>query len=102
MKGFRWEALCMADDPFAGDFGDGEILFSDKMVTNRKGGKCHHCAGQCERGTRNRVIVEVTEGGIASYRFCQSCCFAMAVYDRRPSIGDARFALGEQRRGGQS
>lgn len=91
-KAFRWEGLCLADDPFAGDFGDSEVALSDKMVTNRKGGTCHHCAGDCAPGTRNRVIVESSEGGIYSYRFCQLCCFAMAVYDIRPSIGDARIA----------
>lgn len=97
-KKFRWEGLCLSDDPFAGDFGNGETLLANKMVTNRKGGICHHCHGECEPGTRNRVITERDEEGLYSYRFCQQCCFAMAVYDRRPSIGDARFALGEQRR----
>jgi RNase P subunit RPR2 len=92
---FRWEARCLADDPFAGDFGDGEVALSNKMVTNRKGGTCHTCAGECWPGTRNRVMVERAGGELATYRWCQSCCFAMAVYGRRPSIGDARFALGE-------
>lgn len=36
---FRWEADCLADDSFAGDFGNGEVALSDKMVTNRKGGR---------------------------------------------------------------
>lgn len=97
---FRWEPLCLADDPFAGDFGDGEVLLSDKMVTNRKGGTCQTCAGECAPGTRNRVIREAYDGRVHSTRFCQQCCFAMAVYDIRPSIADARFALGESRRAG--
>lgn len=95
---FRWEADCLAEDPFAGDFGDSEVLLSDKMVTNRKGGYCWMCAGECQPGTRNRVIREAYEGSIHTTRFCQQCCFAMAVYDRRPSIGDARYKLGEERR----
>lgn len=97
-KPFRWEGRCLSDDPFAGDFGDGEVQISDKMVTNRKGGECHHCAGECVTGTRNRVIVERDDDGLHSYRFCQQCCFAMAVYDIRPSLGDTRFALGHERR----
>jgi hypothetical protein len=97
-KHFRWEASRLSDDPFAGDFGDGEVALSDKMVTNRKGGTCHTCAGECAPGTRNRVMVERAGGELATYRWCQSCCFAMAVYDRRPSIGDARFALGDAAR----
>ncbi len=95
---FRWEAVCLADDPFAGDFGSGEIALSDKMVTNRKGGTCHTCAGECAPGTRNRVLVERGEDGLATYRWCQTCCFAMAVYDRRPSLGDRQHALGDRRR----
>lgn len=92
-KVFRWEGLCLSDDPFAGDFGNGETALSDKMVTNRKGGECHMCGQHCAHGTRNRVMVERGDDGLATYRWCQSCCFAMAVYDIRPSIGDARILL---------
>jgi hypothetical protein len=95
---FRWEAECLADDPFAGDFGDGEVCLSDQMVTNRKGGTCHTCAGPCEPGTRNRVRTERDCDGLTTFRWCVECCFAMAVYPIRPSLADARFALGERRR----
>jgi hypothetical protein len=95
---FRWEDRCLADDPFAGDFGNGEVALSDKMVTNRKGGTCHTCHGECEPGTRNRVLTERGDDGLETFRWCQLCCFAMAVYDIRPSIADARFELGEFRR----
>ena len=95
---FRWETECLADDPFAGDFGNGEVALYEKMVTNRKGGTCNTCAGPCEPGTRNRVLTERGDEGLATFRWCQSCCFAMAVYGIRPSIGDARQALGDQRR----
>jgi hypothetical protein len=101
-KPFRWEAACLSDDPFAGDFGDAEVTLSDKMVTNRGGGTCHTCASDCAPGTRNRVLTERGEDGLESFRWCQSCCFAMAVYDRRPSIADALMALGDQRRGALS
>ena len=95
---FRWEAEALADDPFAGDFGNGEVALSNKMVTTRGGGTCHTCAGECLPGTRNRVLTERGDEGLETFRWCQTCCFAMAVYGIRPSIGDARFALGEERR----
>lgn len=98
MSRFRWEDRCLSDDPFAGDFGSGEVSLSDKMVTNRKGGTCHTCAGHCEPGTRNRVLTERGDEGLETFRWCEPCCFAMAVYDIRPSIADARHALGEERR----
>lgn len=93
---FRWEDRCLSDDPFAGDFGGsgvGDAILSDKMVTNRKGGECHMCGQICQPGTRNRVRVEVYDNDLMRFRWCQLCCFAMAVYDIRPSIGDARVAL---------
>lgn len=95
---FRWEDRCLADDPFAGDFGSDETALSDKMVTNRKGGQCHTCAGECLPGSRNRVLVERGEDGLQSFRWCQSCCFAMAVYDIRPSIAEKRHVIGDERR----
>jgi len=101
-KQFRWESLCLADDPFAGDFGDGEVVLSDKMVTNRKGGTCATCHGVCEPGTRNRVRVERYDGVLERFRWCQTCCFAMAVYDIRSSIADRQQALGDARRHGLS
>lgn len=92
-KPYRWEELCMADDPFAGDFGDaGDRVLLDKMVTARKGGECSACGQNAEPGTRNRVRSEVYDGELMSFRWCERCCFAMAVYDIRPSILDRRIA----------
>ncbi len=91
----------MADDPFAGDFGGsgiGDGVLSDKMVTTRGGGTCHMCAGPCEPNTRNRVRTEVYDGHLMRFRWCQGCCFAMAVYVIRPSIAEARVTLGHKRR----
>lgn len=98
---FRWETACLSDDPFAGDFGgsgDGDAVLSDKMVTNRKGGTCHSCAGECAPGTRNRVRVEVCDGDLMRFRWCQLCSFAMAVYAIRPSIAERLITLGKERR----
>lgn len=94
-RAFRWEALCLADDPFAGDYGgsgSSDGVLSDRMVTNRKGGKCSTCGGECAPGTRNRVRAEVYDGEFMRFRWCQQCCFGMALYDIRPSILDARIA----------
>jgi hypothetical protein len=101
-KPFRWEPACLADDPFAGDFGGEEVALSDKMVTNRNGGVCHTCAGECAPGTRNRVLTERGDEGLETFRWCQSCCFAMAVSDIRPSLADARHEIGDRRRAEQS
>ena len=98
---FRWEDRCLADDPFAGDYGGactGDGLLSDKMVTNRRGGTCHNCAGECAPGTRNRVRVEVYDGELMRFRWCEQCCFGMAVYDIRPSIAERLISLGSERR----
>jgi hypothetical protein len=92
----RWEQLCLADDPFAGDYGgsgSNDGVLSDKMVTNRKGGTCSTCGGPCEPGTRNRVRAEVYDGEFMRFRWCVRCSFGMAVYDIRPSILDTRIAL---------
>jgi hypothetical protein len=99
-KPFRWEGRCMADDPFAGDFGgsgDGDGVLADKMVTNRKGGTCSTCGGPCEPGTRNRVRKEVYDGEFMLFRWCVQCCFAMAVFDIRPSILERRIPAMQSR-----
>jgi hypothetical protein len=85
----------MADDPFAGDYGgsgDGDGTLSDKMVTNRKGGECSTCGQHCEPGTRNRVRAEVYDGDFMRFRWCQVCCFGMAIYDLRPTFLESRIA----------
>ena len=90
---FRWEPQTLCHDPFAGDFGDqSDRILSDKMVTARKGGRCHDCGEIAQPGTRNRVRSEVVDGEMMSFRWCEKCCFGMAVYDRRPSILDRRIA----------
>jgi hypothetical protein len=99
---YRWEARCLADDPFAGDYGGSggdDCVLSDRMVTNRGGGTCHMCAGPCAPGTRNRVRVEVYDGELMRFRWCVQCCFAMAAYALgRFSLADKREALGHERR----
>lgn len=91
----EWEENCLSEDPFAGDFeggGDSDRIMSDKMVTNRGGGTCHSCGGECEPRTRNRVRVEVYDGELMRFRWCQPCSRAMAAYAIRPSIFETRVA----------
>ncbi|UAK23635.1 hypothetical protein [Sphingomonas nostoxanthinifaciens] len=99
---FRWEAECLADDPFAGDDGGSgysDRILSDKMVTNRKGGTCQTCAGDCEPGIRNRVRAEVYDGDLMRFRWCQLCCFGMAIAGiGRDSLIERQIALGNERR----
>ena len=92
----RWEALCLADDPFAGDYGgsgSSDGVLSDNMVTNRKGGNCSTCGEMCKPGTRNRVRAEVYDGEFMRFRWCEKCSFGMAIYNIRPSYLDRRIAI---------
>lgn len=75
------EHQCMLCDPFAGDFGDGERILSDKIVTTAKTheGVCNICSGDIVKGTRSRSRVEANYGEVQSYRWCEPCCIAMAV-----------------------
>jgi hypothetical protein len=75
-----FEADVLAYDPFAGDFGDpsGRLL-SDKMVRAAKTHDgCHICAGPVAKGDRHRSRVEIFDGEMLSFRWCWSCCTAMA------------------------
>lgn len=95
-----WEAICLASDPFAGDFGGsgaGDGILEDRIVTARKGGECHTCASQIVPGTRVRRRAEVYDGEFMRFGWCEECCRAMAdddgdVYEGRVSIGQARRA----------
>jgi hypothetical protein len=68
-------------DPFAGDFGDGEVTLSDKIVKAAKfhEKKCQICGGDIQKGERHRALVEVWEKNVATTRFCAACCIAMAM-----------------------
>ncbi len=80
--GVVWnEQDCLDADPFAGDFGDGEVLLSDKIVTagKRHANVCNICGGSIEQGERHRARVEVWNGRCVTTRFCPQCCAAMAI-----------------------
>lgn len=73
------EKECMACNPFEGDFGDGEIVLTDKIVTARKGGTCHLCRQEIKPGERIRTRKEAYDGKIDNFRWCSECCSAMAA-----------------------
>lgn len=89
------EAAALQYDPFSADFGSpSDKTLSDKMVTARKGGECHHCGQSVQPGTRIRAMSAVIDGTLHSHRWCNACCEAMAAswYDDGAAL-DARFAL---------
>ncbi len=91
----EWERRCLMDDPFAGDFGgsgDADRVLSDKIVTCRKACECHTCGGECKPGTRTRSRVEVYDGTLMRFKWCQACSRAMSVYGERPSILETRIS----------
>lgn len=95
---FKDDAV-LACDPFEGDFGGpGDRTLSDKIVTARKAGECHDCAEQIIPGTRIRSRTDVYGGEMMSFRWCNACCEAMAVYEERPELLDKRIAMGQAAR----
>lgn len=103
-----WEGDCLACDPFDGDFGGGgenDGVLSDKIVTCRKPGECHTCAGQSEKGSRVRRRAEVYDGEFMRFLWCTDCCIAMADeggWDEGKGRWfdpyEDRIALGKERR----
>ena len=70
---------CLHTDPFAGDFGSpGDKTLSDKVTRARVGGMCHECTQDIKPGEWIRRRTDITEGSIATYRWCALCCAAMA------------------------
>lgn len=73
------EEAALAADPFQGDFGNGEVVLRDKIVTARKEGECQTCPDGIRPGTRIRSLTERDpHEGLVTYRFCNACCVAMA------------------------
>jgi hypothetical protein len=97
-----WEENCLSADPFEGDYGgacDGDGVLSDKIVTVRKGGECHTCAGQVAPGTRVRRRTEVYDGELMRFSWCEPCCEAMADLDN-PDTYEDRIEIGRVTRQG--
>ena len=70
----------LACEPFEGDFGEpGDRTLKDKMVNARKPGPCHLCRQEIKPRERVRTRADVSYGKIMTYRWCNSCCHAMAL-----------------------
>ena len=89
------EADVLACNPFEGDFGSpNDRTLRDKMVTARKAGECHLCGQQIQPGTRTRSMTAIFDGELASYRWCNACCAAMALsWEDAGTAYEARAAL---------
>ena len=73
------EPECLACNPFEGDFGEpGDRTLVEKIVTLRRPRKCALCGQMSVKGTRCRVNVEIFDGKLMSYTWCEECCSAMA------------------------
>jgi hypothetical protein len=75
------EQECLQADPFAGDFGaPGDRTLRKQMVTARKAHEgCNTCDGVILPGERSRVQIEFFDGQLQQYRWCETCCRAMAM-----------------------
>lgn len=90
-------------EPFYGDESDTSVL-SDKIVRAAKDHpRCQICDAPIKKGEVHRATTERSnEGdGIATYRFCNKCCRAMAMNfngDDEGRLVGSRDVLGERRR----
>ena len=73
------ESAVLRYEPFLDDDSDVTVL-SDKMVTARKAAECVVCFGSIEPGQRIRARAERNndEHKMMTFRFCPTCCAAMA------------------------
>ena len=84
----------LAHDPFQGDFGSlGDRTLRDKMVIARKAAECHDCGQTIQPGERIRSRTDIVDGEMMSFRWCQLCCAAMAMYGENPDVLEARIAM---------
>ncbi|MFA5420198.1 MAG: hypothetical protein WC341_17225 [Bacteroidales bacterium] len=68
----------MEYDPFDGDFGDpGDKILSDKMVLAKKEHQCFWCGLPIKPKELHRSRVDIINGELCSYRWCNDCCSAM-------------------------
>lgn len=93
-------------NPFEGDFGScSDRTLKNKIVKFRKPHVCHICDAETKVGETGRNLVEIFEGEIGSFYFCQECCVAMAKSVDGDDDGDddceeidRRYELGNERR----
>lgn len=74
-----WEKEVLNYNPFEGDFGDQkDVTFKDRMVVSRSWFTCRWCQGIINKGARYRYIAAKFDGALCYYRWCLTCCGAMA------------------------
>lgn len=73
------EADCLRLNPFEGDRDVTYRVLRDGFVRCRAADDCMTCLGPVAPGMRVRTRVEVYEGKVYTFRFCEECCAAMAV-----------------------
>lgn len=75
------EKLCLALEPFAGDFGaPGDKILSDKICRCRRQLKAswHLCGLAILPGTFYRRCAAIYDEAFSSFVWCSDCCAAMA------------------------
>lgn len=72
---------CLAYNPFGDSFGEGERVFSDKIVTAAKNHiqACFNCHDTIFKGERHRARAELFEHQVTTTRWCSACCNAQAL-----------------------
>lgn len=71
---------CLQVNPFEGDFGSpGDRVLRDKIGLARRAGACSMCWQDIEPGEQARMLAAVFDGSLMSYRWCSTCCAAMAA-----------------------
>ena len=92
---WRWAVL--AFDLDAGSKGDLDMVkLADAVVVARKPGTCSVCFGEIAPGTLTRRETAKFEGKVATCRYCQDCCDAMALWPEDDAIDD-RYEIGRKR-----
>lgn len=74
------EQKILSYDPFAGDFEGGgarDVILKNKMVTARKNAICCICEDTILPKDRIRIIVEIYDDELLTFKFCTKCCKIM-------------------------
>lgn len=99
MTDAEWADAVLSFDPFAGDFGDGEVRLSNKIVVGRKEHTCHICYETIKVGEKQRVMTEKDHDEIVTFRWCRACCdaFAKTLQDDDGKAITARYEIARKK-----
>lgn len=92
----EYDRAVLSFNPWGDDDSDYRVLRNEFVVV-RFSHHCDLCFGPISQGQRVRVQTERYDGKVASFRFCPTCCAAMAAreWDDGESI-EARYSAGQQ------